>query len=96
MEELLERPTAIRVLYALGKKESLNVRQFVEASRHGRPVAVKIRDELERLGYIQIRDIGGHGNAGEMEITLTTFGKRVVEHLVAIADIVEKQRASQR
>lgn len=89
MEELLHRPRALRVLLALGHQGSLNMRRFVEASGHARQHAQALREDLLRLGLVSVEKLGGHGNAGELSISLTPLGERVTAHLLAIEEALE-------
>ena len=86
MEELLRRPRAMRVLLALYQREPgpMNQRQFMEASLHNRQQAQALREHMRGQGWITVRELPGHGNAGVLEIRLTPLGRSVALHLAAI------------
>ena len=89
MEELLRRPRAMRMLLLLYRREpgTMNQRQFMEASLHNRQQAQALREHMREQGWIAVRELPGHGNAGILEIRLTPLGRSIAVHLAAIDGI---------
>ena len=82
IDELIDRPRSLKVLLALGREGALNMRRFTEASGHARQHAQALREDLQRMGYVTVEHLSGHGNAGVLRIRLTPLGERVAAHLL--------------
>lgn len=85
----LARRGAISVLAELGRKETLTMREFTASSSLVADRAKILREELRELGLIDVRIVYKQGALELYEISLTTLGKAVAKHLVAVADVLE-------
>jgi predicted transcriptional regulator len=74
----------MRVLHALGHREPMSMREFTEASRRAPQHARALREDLARLGLIDVRESAGYGNTTVMEIRLTARGKQIADALARI------------
>lgn len=84
--DALESPEA-SVLIRLALDEPFNVRQFYAATQASPYTAKQVHARLEQLGVIRTT-YTGQGAVQAASITLTPWGRRVAEALLAVEDVM--------
>lgn len=92
MEDVFDTP-ALRVLRALVREGPMNQRRFVEVTRHAPRHAQALREKLETLGFLVVRDKPmGRRITASMEIDLTPEGRKMGELSIAQEEVDERAK----